>query len=88
MEIKFKLDTKKATCTTVAIAAACVLCPESKHSDSPQLTTANAINMTSLCTNMHHYYTQADGIPQYINMLEDAKKRRRRLARPLPMSSL
>jgi hypothetical protein len=32
-----------------------------------------AINMISLRTNMHNYYTQADGIPQYINMLEDAQ---------------
>jgi hypothetical protein len=32
--------------------------------------------MISLCTNMHGYYAQADGVPQYINMLEDAQKRR------------
>ncbi len=32
----------------------------------------HAIDMISLRTNMHNYYTQADGIPQYINMLEDA----------------
>jgi hypothetical protein len=35
----------------------------------------HAIDMISLCTNMHNYYTQADGIPQYINMLEDAQKK-------------
>jgi hypothetical protein len=46
-----------------------------------------AINMISLRTNMHNYYTQADGIPQYINMLEDVQKRRRGLACPLPTSS-
>jgi hypothetical protein len=34
-----------------------------------------AIDMISLNTNMHNYYTQADGIPQYINMLEDAQKK-------------
>jgi hypothetical protein len=32
----------------------------------------HAINMISLNTNMHQYYMQADGIPQYIIMLEDA----------------
>ena len=35
----------------------------------------HTIVMISLCTNMHNYYTQADGIPQYINMLEDAQKK-------------
>jgi hypothetical protein len=35
----------------------------------------HAIDMISLCTNMHNYYTQVDGIPQYINMLEDAQKK-------------
>jgi hypothetical protein len=34
----------------------------------------HTIDMISLRTNMHNYYTQADGIPQYINMLEDAQK--------------
>ena len=32
----------------------------------------HAIDMISLHTNMHQYYVQADGIPQYIIMLEDA----------------
>jgi hypothetical protein len=45
MEIKFELDTKKATRAAVAIAAAYALCRVSKHSDSPQLATANAIAM-------------------------------------------
>jgi hypothetical protein len=35
----------------------------------------HTIDMISLRTNMHNYYTQADGIPQYINMLEDAQKK-------------
>jgi hypothetical protein len=35
----------------------------------------HAINMISLRTNMHNYYTQADGISQYIDMLEDAQKK-------------
>jgi hypothetical protein len=43
MEIKFKLDTKKANHTAVAIAAAYALCHVSKHSNSPQLAAANAI---------------------------------------------
>ncbi len=43
MEIKFELDTKKATCATVAIAATYALCCVFKHSNSPQLAAANAI---------------------------------------------
>ncbi len=43
MEIKFKLDTKKATCAAIAIAAAYALCRVSQHSDSPQLAAANTI---------------------------------------------
>ncbi len=35
----------------------------------------HAVDMISLHTNMHQYYTQADGIPQYIIMLEDAQKK-------------
>jgi hypothetical protein len=48
----------------------------------------HAIDMISLRTNMHQYYVQADGIPQYIIMLEDAQKRQRGLACPSPMSNL
>ncbi len=43
----------------------------------------HAVNMISLCTNMHNYYTQADGIPQYINMLEDAQKKAMRAGMPI-----
>ena len=32
----------------------------------------HAVDMLSLRPNMHQYYAQADGIPQYIIMLEDA----------------
>jgi len=32
----------------------------------------HAVDMLSLHTKMHQYYAQADGIPQYIIMLEDA----------------
>jgi hypothetical protein len=39
--------------------------------------------MIALCTNMHNYYTQADGIPQYINMLEDAQKKATRAGMPI-----
>ncbi len=43
MEIKFELDTEKATCTAVAIAAAYALCGVSEHSNSPQLAAADPI---------------------------------------------
>ena len=32
---------------------------------------------------MHQYYTQADGIPQYIIMLEDAQKKAKRADMPI-----
>ena len=35
----------------------------------------HAVDMLLLRTNMYQYYTQADGIPQYIIMLEDAQKK-------------
>jgi hypothetical protein len=43
----------------------------------------HAIDMISLRTNMHNYYTQADGIPQYINMLEEAQKKATRAGMPI-----
>jgi hypothetical protein len=43
MEIKFELDTKKATRAAMAIAAVYSLCSVFKHSNSPQLAAANAI---------------------------------------------
>ncbi len=43
----------------------------------------HAIDMISLRTNMHQYYIQADGIPQYINMLEDAQKKVKRAGMPI-----
>ncbi len=43
----------------------------------------HAIDMIFLCTNMHQYYIQADGIPQYINMLEDAQKKVKRAGMPI-----
>jgi hypothetical protein len=43
----------------------------------------HAIDMITLCTNMHNYYTQADGIPQYINMLEDAQKKATQAGMPI-----
>jgi hypothetical protein len=39
--------------------------------------------MISLHTNMHQYYSQANGIHQYIIMLEDAQKKARRAAMPI-----
>ena len=39
--------------------------------------------MISLRTNMHQYYVQSDGIPQYINMLEDAQKKAKRAGMPI-----
>ena len=45
MEIKFELDTKKATGAAVAIAAAYALCRVSEHSNSPQLAASNAITL-------------------------------------------
>ncbi len=43
----------------------------------------HAIDMISLRTNMHNCYIQADGIPQYINMLEDAQKKLTRAGMPI-----
>jgi hypothetical protein len=43
----------------------------------------HAIDMISLHTNMHNYYTQADGIPQYINMLEDVQKKATQAGMPI-----
>jgi hypothetical protein len=43
----------------------------------------HAVDMLSLRTNMHTYYVQANGIPQYINMLEDAQKKARRAGMPI-----
>jgi hypothetical protein len=43
----------------------------------------HALDMISLRTNMHQYYTQADGIPQYISMLEDAQKKAKRAGMPI-----
>ncbi len=35
----------------------------------------HAINMITLCTSMMQYYVQVDGIPQLIDMMEDAQKK-------------
>jgi hypothetical protein len=43
----------------------------------------HVINMISLRTNMHNSCTQADSIPQYINMLEDAQKKATRAGMPI-----
>jgi hypothetical protein len=43
----------------------------------------HAINMITLQTNMHGYYAQAEGIPQYIIMLEEAQKKAKRAGMPI-----
>jgi hypothetical protein len=43
----------------------------------------HTINMITLRTNMHEYYAQADSIPQYIIMLEEAQKKAKRLGMPI-----
>jgi hypothetical protein len=43
MEIKFELDTEKASKALVAVAAAHGLCKVSEASDSPRLTATNAL---------------------------------------------
>ena len=45
------------------------------------------LNMILLCMDMMQYYVQADGIPQFIVMMEDAQKRLNRPACLLPMSN-
>jgi hypothetical protein len=35
----------------------------------------HAIDMMGLRINMQLYYSQANGIPQFINMMEDAQKK-------------
>jgi hypothetical protein len=39
--------------------------------------------MLTLQTNMHGYYAQADGIPQYIIMLEEAQEKAKRAGMPI-----
>jgi hypothetical protein len=43
----------------------------------------HAVDMITLRTNMHGYYAQADGIPQYIIMLEEAQKEAKRAGMPI-----
>ena len=43
----------------------------------------HAIDMIGLRTNMQLYYSQADGIPQFINMMEDAQKKAKRAGMPI-----
>ena len=48
----------------------------------------HTVDMITLRTNMTQYYVQAEGIPQFIVMMEDAQKRRNRRACPWPTSNL
>jgi hypothetical protein len=47
----------------------------------------HAIDMITLRTNMQGYYMQADGIPQYIIMLEEAQKKAKQAGMPIAKSS-
>ncbi len=43
----------------------------------------HAVDMLTLRRNMHGYYAQADGIPQYIIMLEEAQKKAKQAGMPI-----
>jgi len=43
----------------------------------------HALDMISLRTNMTQYYIEADGIPQFIVMMEDAQKKAKRAGMPI-----
>ena len=43
----------------------------------------STINMTTLRTNMIQYYVQAEGIPQFIVMMEDAQKKAKQAGMPI-----
>ena len=43
----------------------------------------HAIDMLTLHMNMHGYYLQANGVPQYIIMLEEAQKKAKRAGMPI-----
>ena len=43
----------------------------------------HAVDLLTLRTNMHGYYTQADGIPQYIIILEEAQKKAKQAGMPI-----
>ena len=48
----------------------------------------HAIDMLSLRSSMKTYYEQADGIPQYIALLEDAQKKAKRANMPIADAKL
>jgi hypothetical protein len=43
----------------------------------------HALGIIMLCTYMMQYYVQADGIPQFIVMMEDAQKKAKRAGMPI-----
>jgi hypothetical protein len=43
----------------------------------------HALNMILLCTDMMQYYVQADGIPQFIVMMENAQKKAKQAGMPI-----
>jgi hypothetical protein len=48
----------------------------------------HALDMISLCTDMMQYYVQADDIPQFIIMMEDAPKKVKRAGMPIADAKL
>jgi hypothetical protein len=43
----------------------------------------HALDMILLCTDMMQYYVQADGIPQFILMMEDTQKTAKQAGMPI-----
>jgi hypothetical protein len=48
----------------------------------------HATDMISLCSNMTQYYLQADGIPQFIVMMEDVQKKAKQAGMPITVVKL
>jgi hypothetical protein len=48
----------------------------------------HALDMTLLCMDMMQYYVQADGIPQFIVMMEDAQKKAKQASMPIADAKL
>ena len=44
---------------------------------------SHALDMISLCTDVTQYYEEADGIPQFIVMMEDVQKKAKRVGMPI-----
>ncbi len=48
----------------------------------------HAVDMITFCTNMIQYYVQAESIPQFIVMMEDAQKKVKRVGMPIADAEL